>query len=41
VNEGDESEGIWLINFIYINLNSETSCNCLKWAGSKSRREKW
>jgi hypothetical protein len=38
VNEGDESEGIWLMDFIYLYLYTymklqETSCNCFKWDG--------
>jgi hypothetical protein len=32
VNKGDYSEGIWLMDFIYLyEIDKETSCNCFKW----------
>jgi hypothetical protein len=38
VNEGDQSEGIWLMDFIYVyELEQETSCNCFKWGGRRLR----
>jgi hypothetical protein len=38
VNEGDEGEGIWWMDFIYVyEMNNETSCSCFKWSGEGLR----
>jgi hypothetical protein len=32
VNEGDQGEGIWLMDFIHLyGIEQRTSCNCFKW----------
>jgi hypothetical protein len=34
VNEGDEGEGIYLVDFIYLHeIEQEISCNCFKCCG--------
>jgi hypothetical protein len=40
VNGGDEGEGIWLVDFIYIyEIEYETSCNCFKWSRERLQWE--
>jgi hypothetical protein len=34
VTEGDEGEGIWWMDFIYLyEIEQRNSCNCFKWIG--------